>query len=69
MVTAAFVLSIPLSWLAMKIWLQDFAYRTGISWWIFILAGITVSLIATATIFWHSIKVARHNPAESLRCE
>ncbi len=66
---AAFVIAIPLSWLAMNKWLQGFAYRTEISWWIFLLAGITVYTIAIGTIIWQSIKVARHNPAESLRYE
>jgi putative ABC transport system permease protein len=50
-------------------WLQDFAYRTDISWWIFALAGALAILIALVTISFQAIKAAVSNPVKSLRNE
>lgn len=65
----AFVLSIPLSWFAMSKWLESFAYKTEINWWIFGLSGLTALMIALATVSWQSFKTASLNPADTLRDE
>jgi putative ABC transport system permease protein len=65
----AFIIAIPVSWYAMDRWLQNFAYRTGLSWWIFLLAGLLALGIALVTVTWQSWKAARRNPVEALRYE
>jgi putative ABC transport system permease protein len=69
LVAIAMVIAWPIAWWAMSKWLQDFAYRVTISWWIFIAAGATALLIALATISFQAIKSALANPVESLRAE
>lgn len=69
LVIIACVIAFPLSYWAMSKWLQDFAYRTDISWWIFALAGVIAIMIAVATICFQSIKAALANPVKSLRTE
>lgn len=69
LVLTAFLIAIPLSWFAMNKWLQDFAYRTQISWWMFALAAIASLLIAFLTISFQAIKAAIANPVKSLRTE
>lgn len=69
LVLIAVALATPVAWWAMSQWLQDFAYRTSISWWMFPAAGLLVVLIALVTISFQSIKVAIANPVESLRAE
>lgn len=68
-VAIAFVIAVPISWYVMNRWLQDFAYKIELSWWIFALAGIIAFLIALITVSWLTIKAARRNPVESLRYE
>lgn len=63
------VLAFPVAWWAMNKWLQDFAYRISISWWIFALAGIVIILIALFTVSFQAIKAALANPVKSLRTE
>ncbi len=63
------VIAFPLSWWFMNKWLQDFAYRIDISWWIFALAGIIALLIAVLTVSSQAIKAALSNPVKSLRTE
>ena len=69
LVIIAAVIAFPVAWYAMNNWLQDFAYRTGISWWIFLIAGIIAASIALFTISFQAIKAALANPVESLRTE
>lgn len=69
LVVIAAVIAFPVAWYAMDHWLQDFAYRINIDWWVFILAGIVALLIAFLTISFQAIKAARANPVESLRTE
>ncbi|HEX4851150.1 MAG TPA: FtsX-like permease family protein, partial [Puia sp.] len=69
LVLIATVIASPLSWFALNIWLQGFAYRINISWWIFVIAGIAALLIALLTISWQAIKAALANPVMSLRTE
>lgn len=68
-VAIAFVIATPIAWYAMHKWLENFAYRTNLSWWIFVLAGILALGIALLTISWQSWKAATKNPVEALRCE
>lgn len=69
LVLVALVIATPLAWYAMHNWLNDFAYRTTIHWWIFLLAGGLTVLIALLTVSVQSIKVALMNPVKSLRSE
>jgi putative ABC transport system permease protein len=68
-VIIAFIAACPVAWFSMNNWLQTFAYRTGISWWIFALAGIIALGIALLTVSWQSWRAAIRNPVESLRYE
>jgi len=68
-VILAFIFAIPLSYYALSKWLENFAYKTSISWWIFALAGIIVLFITLITISLYTFKVARRNPIEALRYE
>jgi len=65
-IIALFIAS-PIAWYFMNQWLQGFAYRINISWWIFILAGVAAILIALITVSFQAIKAAVANPVESLR--
>ncbi|MDY7393883.1 ABC transporter permease [Aureibaculum sp. 2210JD6-5] len=65
----AFIIAIPISWYAMNTWLEGFAYKTTISWWIFALAGITALAIALLTVSWQSFRAAVANPVEALKDE
>ncbi len=65
----AFIIAIPIAWYVMSRWLENFAYRTGLSWWIFALAGLIAMGIALLTVSWQSWRAARRNPVESLRYE
>ncbi|MFT3935015.1 MAG: ABC transporter permease [Chitinophagaceae bacterium] len=68
-VLVATLIAWPLAWFAIYKWLQDYAYRIPISWWVFILAGAVACLIAIATISFQAIKAALANPVKSLRSE
>jgi len=63
------VIAIPVAWFAMNKWLQDFAYRISIKWWMFALAGFLALLIALFTVSFQAIKAAIANPVKSLRTE
>lgn len=69
LVVIAFVIAAPIVWLVMNKWLQDFAYRIQISWWMFLIAAIAVLLIALFTVGFRAIKAAIANPVKSLRME
>lgn len=69
LVIIALFIAVPLAWYAMERWLQDFAYRIDIKWWIFILASFIAIGIAFLTISFQTIKAARANPVKSLRTE
>jgi putative ABC transport system permease protein len=68
-VIIACVVALPLGWYLMKGWLESFAYRSNISWWILVLSAMTSLVIAIATVSWQSYIAARKNPVESLRYE
>lgn len=65
----AILIAVPVSWWAMTRWLQDFTYRTEMSWGIYLLAGSLTILLAVATVSIHAIKAAIMNPVKSLRTE
>ena len=65
----AFVIAVPISWFAMNKWLEGFAYKTSMSWWVFALAGIIALAIALLTVSWQSFRAAMMNPVEVLRDE
>jgi putative ABC transport system permease protein len=69
LVLVALVIASPIAWYAMHTWLADFAYRTDIHWWVFVLAGGLTVLIALLTVSFQSIKAALTNPIKSLRSE
>ena len=69
LVLIAAIISFPIAWYAMHNWLQDFAYRINIQWWVFVVAGILAALIALITVSFQAIKAALANPVKSLRSE
>ena len=69
LVVIAFVIASPIAWFAMNKWLEDFAYRINISWWIFALAILLTVLITVVTVGFRAIKAAVANPVTSLRSE
>ena len=68
-VLLAFVVASPAAWFLMKKWLENFAYRASLSWWIFVLAGALALGIALITVSWQSWRTASRNPVEALRYE
>lgn len=69
MVGIAFVIGVPIAWLIMNHWLSGYGHRINLYWWIFVVAGLIVALIAIASVLYQSIKTARTNPAEALKKE
>ncbi len=69
LVLVAFALAAPAGWWAMNGWLEDFAYRTSLSWWVFVLAGALAIVTALLTVSVQAIKAATANPVDSLRNE
>ncbi len=63
------LVAVPVGWWSMNKWLEDFAYRVNISWWIFLLAGLAALLIALITVSFQAVKAAIANPVKSLRSE
>jgi len=68
-VAIAFVIAVPIAYYAMSKWLENFAYKTELSWWIFALAGVLALGITLLTVSWQSWRAATRNPIESLRYE
>jgi putative ABC transport system permease protein len=69
LVLLSIAIAVPLAWLGIHKWLQDFAYRIHIGWTAFIIAGLAAILIALVTVSFQAIKAAIANPAKSLRTE
>lgn len=65
----AFLIATPIAWYAMHKWLENFAYKTELSWWIFAMAGLLALGIVLLTVSWQSWKAATRNPVEALRYE
>jgi putative ABC transport system permease protein len=68
-VLIAIVIAVPIAWFTMNRWLENYAYRIEISWWIYVLAGVIAVSIALITVSWQSWRAAARNPVESLRYE
>jgi ABC-type antimicrobial peptide transport system permease subunit len=68
-VAVAFVIATPIVYYAMNKWLENFAYKTSLSWWIFVLSGVLALAIALLTVSWQSWRAATRNPVEALRYE
>jgi putative ABC transport system permease protein len=68
-VVLAFFISTPIAWFALHKWLEKFAYKTGLSWWVFVISGIIALVIAILTVSWQSWRAATRNPVEALRYE
>ena len=69
LVLVASVIAFPVAWFSMHKWLEDFAYRININWWVFVLSALAAIVIAIATISFQAIKAAIANPVKSLRTE
>lgn len=69
LVIVSAIIAFPLAWYAMRIWLQDFAYRIDIPLWVFIAAGIMAAIVAFATISFQAIKAASADPVRNLRTD
>lgn len=69
LVGVAILISLPIGWYAMNIWLEDFSYRIEIGWWVFVLAAFLGIAVAVITVSYQSIKAAIVNPVKSLRTE
>ncbi len=69
LIVIAAIIAFPVSWWAMHTWLQHFAYRISITWWVFVIAGGLALLIALLTVSFQAIKAGIANPVKSLRTE
>jgi putative ABC transport system permease protein len=69
LVAIAFIIATPLAWWALQKWLDDFAFRTAVSWWVFALSGLGMIAIALFTLSVQTIRAAMANPVTSLRSE
>lgn len=68
-VVIAFIIACPIAWYTVDRWLENFAYKTSLSWWIYALAGLLTLVIALLTVSWQGWRAARRNPVEALRYE
>ncbi len=68
-IAISFIIGCPVAWYIMHKWLENFAYKTSLCWWIFVLAGILVLVISLITVSWQSWRAATRNPVEALRYE
>jgi ABC-type antimicrobial peptide transport system permease subunit len=69
LVLVSVIIATPIAWWLMNKWLQDYAYRVEIKWWIFIIAAVVAAVVALLTVSYQAIKAAVANPVESLRSE
>jgi putative ABC transport system permease protein len=69
LLAVAFCIATPLSYLIMDKWLQNFAYKTPLSWWVFVMSGLVVLTISAVAVTWQSWRAASRNPVEALRYE
>jgi putative ABC transport system permease protein len=68
-VAVSFVIAVPVAWIGMHKWVETFAYKTSLNWWVFVLAGLITFLIAILTVTLQSYKAATRNPVDALRYE
>jgi ABC-type antimicrobial peptide transport system permease subunit len=69
LVALSIIIAFPIAWLAMSKWLENYAYRIELAWWVFVIAGLLATIIAFATISIQTIRAAISNPVKSLRSE
>ena len=69
LILAASAIAVPFAWYYMNSWLQDFAFRIHLSWWMFVIAGMGTLIIALITVSVQTMKAAKGNPVKSLRTE
>ena len=69
LITIAFIIASPVAWYFMNKWLEDYVYRINISWWIFVVAGISAVIIALLTVSFQAVRAAMVNPVKSLKTE
>jgi putative ABC transport system permease protein len=69
LVLIAAIIAFPVAWLAMNSWLNDFAYRINLGWWVFVLAGVLAMVVAFITVSFQAVKAANANPVKNLRTE
>jgi ABC-type antimicrobial peptide transport system permease subunit len=69
LVGIAFLIALPISWYLLEQWMRDFAYRTSMSWWVFLASGLGMMVVALVTIAARTYGAANANPVESLRNE
>ncbi len=69
LVLMGFIVAVPVTWLVMTKWLNDFAFRININWWVFAIAGVLAIIIALLTVGFHALKAALADPVKSLRTE
>jgi putative ABC transport system permease protein len=69
LVVLSFLIGAPMAWYATRRWLQSYEYRSGISWWIFLVAGLGLLVTTWLSTSYHAIRAARTNPVKSLRTE
>jgi putative ABC transport system permease protein len=69
LVLISFVIAVPFAWYAMSKWLQNFAYRINLSWWIFAMAGMLIMIVSIATVSFQALKAALTNPVKALQGE
>lgn len=69
LIVISLLIASPLAWYFMSKWLQGFAYRISLSWWIFIIAGLAAAIIALLTVGFQAMKAAMNNPVKNLRSE
>ncbi|MNI29572.1 FtsX-like permease family protein [compost metagenome] len=69
LLAVALLIATPLSWMAMKKWLDNFAYHIEPQWWMFVFAGFATIIIALVTVSFQTLKAAKANPVDSLRDE
>src|SRR5699024_2185317 len=69
LIAIAFAIAVPIAWIFMNKWLQNFAYHTGLSWWIFVVSGVAMLVIALIILSLRAGAAARANPVKSLRAE
>mgnify|MGYP001548385177 FL=1 len=69
LVLIALLIASPMAWYIMDKWLDDYAYKTHISWWMFVIAGIVAIVITLFTVSYQAVKAALANPVKGLRSE
>jgi putative ABC transport system permease protein len=69
LVLIASLVAVPVAWWGVHKWLEDFAYRIAVNWWVFVLAAVAAVIIALVTISFQSLKAALSNPVKNLRSE